>query len=102
MSEHGVAGGTGTGTDLRRLLAGPAVLVTFALLVVPLAVGVLDTRLLTPLALPGYLVLTVGSSVGSWLFPALALWVFWVPFFGACYVLAVLVGAGDRSVRRRG
>lgn len=92
----------GTRTELRRLLAGPAVLVTFALLVVPLAVGVLDTRLLTPLALPGYLVLTVGSSVGSWLFPALALWVFWVPFLGACYGLSVLVGAGYRSVRRRG
>lgn len=97
MSERSGVGHTGT--DLRRVLAGPAVLGTFALLVVPLVAGAVDTRLMTPLALPGYLVLTVGSSVGSWLFPTLALWVFWVPFLGACYVVSVFVGAGYRTLR---
>jgi hypothetical protein len=75
------------------------VLGTFALLVVPLVAGAVDTALMTPLALPGYLVLTVGSSVGSWLFPALALWVFWVPFLGASYLLSVGVGAAYRAAR---
>ena len=97
MSRH--AGAGGAGTDLRRLLAGPVVLGTFALLVVPLVAGAVDSALMTPLALPGYLVLTVGSSVGSWLFPALALWVFWVPFLGASYLFSVAVGAGYRALR---
>jgi hypothetical protein len=88
-----------TGTDVRRVVAGPAVVVTFALLVVPLVVGAVDTAFMTPLALPGYLVLTIGSAVGNLLFPNFALWVYWVPFLLACYVLAVLVGAAYRGLR---
>lgn len=84
---------------LRRLFAGPVVLGVFALLVAPLAAGASDTRLMTPLALPGYLILTMGSSVGSWLFPNFALWVFWAPFLVASYGFAVLAGAGYRAVR---
>jgi hypothetical protein len=87
-------------TRLRTILAGPVVLATFALLVCPLVAGAIDTRLLTPLALPGYLILTVGSSVGSMLFPALALWTFWVPFLLTSYALAVAVGAGYRALRQ--
>jgi hypothetical protein len=83
----------------RRLLAGPSVLVTFALLVVPLVVGTLKTALMTPLALPGYLVLTIGSAVGNLLFPQLALWLYWVPFALASYAISVVVGIGYRSVR---
>jgi hypothetical protein len=87
-------------TDLlRRLFAGPAVLVTFGLLVVPLAVGSLDGRLMTPLAYPGYLVLMIGSSIGSYLFPNFALWVFWAPFVVGSYGISVVVGALDRAVR---
>lgn len=90
---------TETGTDARRVFAGPPVLTTFALLVVPLAAGAIDTTLMTPLALPGYLILTIGSAVGNLLFPNFALWVYWAPFLGACYVLSLLVGAGYRRLR---
>ena len=88
-----------TGTDLRRVFVGSPVLAAFALLVVPLAAGAVDTAFMTPLALPGYLVLTIGSAVGNLLFPNFALWVYWAPFLVACYVLAVLVGAGYRGLR---
>lgn len=90
-----------SGAALRRALAGPAVLTVFALLVVPLAAGRLHGALFTPLALPGYLLMTAGSAVGNALFSNLALWVFWVPFVLGCYVLAVAVGAGYRALRRR-
>lgn len=87
------------GTRIREVLAGRSVVATFALLVLPLAAGSIDSRLMTPLALPGYLVLTVGSSVGSWLFPSLALWVFWVPFLAASYAFSVVVGTFYRALR---
>jgi hypothetical protein len=85
---------------LRTVFAGRAVLATFLLLVVPLAAGAVDTTLMTPLALPGYLVLTVGSMVGNWLFPAYDLWVYWAPFALASYALAVVAGVGYRAIRR--
>lgn len=85
--------------DPRRALAGPVVLATFALLVGPVSLGAYDTSLMTPLALPGYLLLTVGSAVGSHLFPNLGLWLFWIPFVLGSYALAVLVGAGYRALR---
>lgn len=83
---------------LRRALAGPSVVATFLLLVVPLAVGALDTRLMTPLALPGYLILTLGSAVGNLLFSNFALWVYWAPFLVVSYVLSVSVGSLYRTV----
>lgn len=88
-------------TDLRRVLAGPSVVVTFLLLVVPLAVGALDTRLMTPLALPGYIILSLGSAVGNLLFSNFALWVYWAPFLVVSYALSVCVGSMYRSVRGR-
>lgn len=88
-----------TTASARRVLAGPAVVATTALLVVPLVAGALDSTLMTPLALPGYLVLTVGSAVGNTLFPNLALWVYWAPFALACYGLGVCAGAGVRRLR---
>lgn len=84
---------------LRRLFAGPVVLATFGLLVVPLAAGSLDGRLMTPLAYPGYLVMMIGSSIGSYLFPNFALWVFWAPFVGGSYAISVVVGVLYRAVR---
>ncbi|SFL15089.1 hypothetical protein SAMN04487950_2737 [Halogranum rubrum] len=86
-------------SSLRRLVAGPSVLVTFALLVVPLTAGSLDGRLMTPLAYPGYLIMMVGSSFGSYLFPNFALWVFWFPFVVGCYGISVVVGVLFRAVR---
>lgn len=84
-----------------RALFGCDVLFAFAALVVPVALGAVDTSLMTPLALPGYLLLTVGSSVGSHLFPQYALWVFWGPFVAGAYGVAVLAAAGYRAVGRR-
>lgn len=84
---------------LRAVLAGRVVVAVFALLTIPLAVGSLDGRLLTPLAYPGYLVMMAGSSVGTYLFPDLAIWVFWAPFFFGCYAVAVVAGVGYRTVR---
>lgn len=84
---------------LGRLLAGRVVLATFVLLVLPVSAGALDTRLMTPLALPGYLLLTVGSSIGSRLFPNFALWVYWAPFLVGSYAVAVVAGAVVRSIR---
>lgn len=85
--------------NYRRTFAGSEVFVLYAFFVLPLALGALDSRLMTPLALPGYLALTVGSSVGSYLFPNFALWVFWVPFLVGAYAVAVVLGAGVRHVR---
>jgi hypothetical protein len=93
---------TRTAADLRELFAGPAVVVAFALLTVPLVAGALDSAFMTPLAFPGYLVLTIGSAVGNLLFPNFALWVYWVPFAMACYGLAVIAGGVYRAARRAG
>lgn len=97
-----MSGSTTDGFDrqhLRTVLAGRVVVAVFTLLTVPLVVGSLDGRLLTPLAYPGYLALMVGSSVGSYLFPNLAIWVFWAPFLLGSYAVAVVVGIGYRTVR---
>lgn len=83
----------------RRVLAGPPVLVAFLLLTVPLVAGALDSTFMTPLAFPGYLVLTIGSALGNLLFPNFALWVYWVPFAMACYGIAVVAGLVYRGVR---
>lgn len=88
-------------STLRRLLVGTDVLVVTLALVLPVAVAAVETRLATPLALPGYLLLTLGSAVGSHLFPAYALWLFWVPFVLGSYALAVCSTLVWRSVRDR-
>lgn len=84
-----------------RALVGLDVAVVFALLVVPVAVGAVETSLMTPLALPGYLLLTVGSWYGSHLFPNFALWVFWIPFVAGSYGVAVVTAGCYRALRRR-
>ncbi|WP_423745168.1 hypothetical protein V5735_03850 (plasmid) [Haladaptatus sp. SPP-AMP-3] len=85
--------------NVRRLFLGRAVWGWYLLLVGPVALGAFDTRLMTPLALPGYLALTVGSAFGSYLFPTLELWVFWVPLFVGAYVVSVVLAAAYRAVR---
>lgn len=86
-------------SNLRRLLVGTEVIVIFVLLVGPLAVGAIDTDLMTPLALPGYLVLMLGSSIGNTLFPNFALWVYWAPFLMVSYIVSVLIASLYRALR---
>ncbi|WP_458206521.1 hypothetical protein [Haladaptatus sp. NG-SE-30] len=84
----------------RKLFAGRAVWGAYLLLVGPLVLGALDTRLMTPLALPGYLALTLGSSVGSYIFPTFELWVFWAPFLVGAYGVSVVLAAAYRLFRK--
>lgn len=86
-------------SDIRRMFAGRSVIAVFVILVGPLVVGTIDTDLMTPLALPGYIALSLGSSIGSYLFPNLALWVFWAPFLFGSYVVSLLVAGLYRVVR---
>lgn len=83
---------------LLRALAGWDVLLVFALLVGPLAVGRLDGDLMTPLALPGYVALTLGSAVGSRLFPQYAVWLYWIPFVAGSYAVSVVLAATVRPL----
>ncbi|WP_049970952.1 hypothetical protein [Haladaptatus cibarius] len=85
--------------NVSKILAGRAVWGWYLLLVVPVVVGALDTRFMTPIALPGYLILTLGSSFGSYLFPTFELWVFWAPFFVGMYLISVGLAAAYRAVR---
>ncbi|WP_435335700.1 hypothetical protein [Haloarchaeobius sp. TZWWS8] len=84
--------------DVRGLFAGPVVVATFVLLVGP--VVLLNYGYPTPLALPGYLILTIGSAIGNAIAPQYELWVYWIPFALAAYGIAVVVGAAIRGVRR--
>lgn len=90
---------TSTLTDLRRIFAGRSVIAVFAILVGPIVAGALDTDLMTPLALPGYIALSLGSSIGSYLFPNLALWVFWAPFLFGSYLISIVTAGLYRTVR---
>ncbi|WP_267643087.1 hypothetical protein [Haloarchaeobius amylolyticus] len=83
----------------RRWFAGRAVAVTFSLLVFP--VVLLKYGYHNPLALPGYLVLAIGSAIGNRIAPAYELWVYWGPFVVASYGLSVVFGGLYRHVRGR-
>ena len=76
----------------RRVATSPATLATFTLLVVPFGLGWLETRLFSPLALPGYLLYGVGTAIGNAVAPRFDLWVYWVPFLGGSGAIAVFVG----------
>lgn len=84
--------------DWWSTLAGPGVWVTFGVLTVPFVGAALDTRLMTPLALPGYLLMTALTVVGSHLVPQFAFWLYWAPFFVCCYVLSVVVATVKRAI----
>lgn len=78
---------------LHPALVGRAVWVVFGLLVVPLLAGLLDSRLWTPLALPGYLLMLAITVVASVVTPSYRFWVFWPPFVLASYGVSVVVAA---------
>lgn len=90
---------TPTLSDLRRIFAGRSVIAVFVVLVGPLVAGAIDTDLMTPLALPGYIVFSLGSSIGSYLFPNFALWVFWAPFLFGSYLVSIITAGLYRTVR---
>lgn len=83
-----------------RALFGPATVVAFCVLFVPFVLGVFDTRLMTPLAAPGYAILLAMTVVGSAVLPY-DLWIYWLPFLVACYGIAVVAGALYYGVRGR-
>lgn len=86
-------------SDLQRIFAGQSVIAVFIVLVGPLVAGAIDTDLMTPLALPGYVAFSLGSSIGSYLFPNYALWVFWVPFLFGSYLVSLVIAGLYRTVR---
>lgn len=87
--------------SLRRALANRATLLTFGGLVIPFALGWIDTALMTPFALPGYLLYVIGTAIGNAIAPSYELWVYWIPFLGGSYGLAVAVGYGYELWRDR-
>ncbi|ELZ16825.1 hypothetical protein C477_14478 [Haloterrigena salina JCM 13891] len=87
--------------SLRRAVASPATVAAFAAVVVPFALGWLDSRFFSPLALPGYLLYSVGTAIGNAVAPRFEFWVYWVPFLGASYSIAVAVGYGYERLRDR-
>ncbi|MDL5363325.1 hypothetical protein [Halalkalicoccus sp. NIPERK01] len=92
----------GTRVPVDRLVA-PPVWISFALLIFPLAIGVVDTRLFSPLALPGYTVFVAMTVVGDVL-PVVRNFgfrLYWLPFVVVCYGISVVVGIGYRALRRR-
>ncbi|QLG48105.1 hypothetical protein [Natrinema halophilum] len=78
--------------SIRRALASPITIATYGVLVVPLAIGWFETALLTPLALPGYLIYVLGTAIGNAISPGLKLKFYWIPFLVGCYAIAVVVG----------
>ncbi|MDQ2051512.1 hypothetical protein RBH26_13600 [Natronolimnohabitans sp. A-GB9] len=80
--------------SLRRAATSPATVVTYALLVVPFAIGWHDASLFSPLALPGYLLFTVGTAIGNAVAPRFEFWLYWLPFLAGSYGVAVAVGFG--------
>ena len=88
---------------LRTLVVAPIVWVSFALLVFPLAISKIDSRLFSPLAVPGYILFVLMTIVGNVL-PRVRNFgfrLYWLPFIVVCYGISVAVGAGYYAVRRR-
>lgn len=85
---------------LRRVLAGRVTLATYAFLVVPFALGWFRTSLLSPLALPGYLLFVIGTAVGEAIAPRFQFWIYWAPFLVCCYGAAAIVGLAYEVARR--
>ncbi|SEP84887.1 hypothetical protein [Natrinema salaciae] len=86
---------------VRRALTSCATLAAYGVLVVPFALGWFETSLMTPLALPGYLLYVIGTAIGNAIAPAYKLWVYWLPFLAGSYGLAVAVGYGYAVWRDR-
>ncbi|GAB7019118.1 hypothetical protein [Halostagnicola bangensis] len=79
---------------IRRVLASPVTLATYAFLVVPFALGWLRSSWMSPLALPGYLIFVIGTVIGNAIAPRYEFWVYWAPFLAGSFGLATVVGYG--------
>lgn len=89
--------------SLRKLVIAPVVWVSFALLVLPLALSNIDSRLFSPLALPGYVLFVCMTVIGN-VFPKVRNFgfrLYWVPFIVVCYGVSLALGTGYYAVRRR-
>ena len=94
---------TGRYIPLRTLVVAPIVWVSFALLVFPLAISKIDSRLFSPLAVPGYILFVLMTTVGN-ILPKIRNFgfrLYWVPFIVVCYGISLAVGAGYYAVCRR-
>lgn len=94
---------TGRRIPLRKLVLAPIVWASFALLVFPLAISKIDSRLFSPLAVPGYILFVLMTVVGN-ILPKVRNFgfrLYWVPFVVVCYGISLAVGAGYYTVHRR-
>lgn len=82
-----------------NVIAGPGVWAAFGALTVPFVAGILDTRLMSPLAAPGYVLFVGLSIVGERIVPQYAFWLYWGPFLACCYVLSVVISTVVRKGR---
>ena len=76
---------------------------SFALLVFPLAISKIDSRLFSPLAVPGYVLFTLITIIGN-ILPKVRNFgfrLYWAPFVVVCYGISLAVGADYYAVRRR-
>ena len=90
----------GRHSPLRTLVVAPIVWVSFALLVFPLAISKIDSRLFSPLAVPGYVLFVLMTIVGNVL-PKVRNFgfrLYWVPFVIG---ISLAVGAGYYAGRRQ-
>lgn len=94
---------TGDHISLKELVIAPVVWVCFALLAFPLALSTIDSRLFSPLALPGYVLFVCMTVVGDTL-PKVRNFgfrLYWFPFLVVCYGISLVIGTGYCAVRRR-
>lgn len=93
----------GSRPPLRNLVSAPIVWVSFALLVFPLAISKIDSRLFSPLAVPGYVLFVLMTIVGNvlpWV-RNFSFRLYWVPFVVICYGISVTVGIGYYTFRQQ-
>ncbi len=94
---------TDSDNTLRKRVGAPSVWVSFALLVFPLALSTIDSRLWSPLALPGYVLFVLMTTIGN-ILPKVRNFgfrLYWVPFIVVCYGISLAIGTGCGAVRRR-
>lgn len=93
----------GSHPSLRTLVFAPIVWVSFALLVFPLAISKIDSRLFSPLAVPGYVLFVLMTIVGNvlpWV-RNFSFRLYWAPFVVICYGISVAVGIGYYTLRQQ-